>query len=349
MQENSIKVSVIMPVYNSGQYLETAVNSIISQSFKDWELILVDDGSTDGSSEKCDEYASKDSRIVVIHQKNGGICNARNAALYVAKGEYIAFSDHDDEYLPNLLDNVYAYAKKENADIVKFGKKEYVIRNGTVLYEKSFVLPSITYFQKNLSLDLPKLMNRGILECVWDCLFRRELLISNNILFDETFKTGGEDIDFILNILRYVNRISFLNEIYYVHYVREGFSTSGKYNSNIFDSVNYLATKVLSYIKDFGIKTDIPDVEMSYYFMYSYVNTILKYLAHRNCNLSFSEKLDKISTSANNGVLWNHFFAVSSFDMIKRSTKVGLSFYFYKHHFYRTLLIINYIYYKLCR
>ena len=89
MENNKIKVSVIMPVYNSGEYLQTAVDSILSQSLKDIELILVDDGSTDGSSEKCDEYAKKDKRVVVIHQRNGGICNARNAALKIARGEYI--------------------------------------------------------------------------------------------------------------------------------------------------------------------------------------------------------------------------------------------------------------------
>ena len=71
----NIKISVIMPVYNSGVYLETAVNSILDQDVQDMELILVDDGSTDGSSEKCDKYAEKDNRVIVIHQKNGGICN----------------------------------------------------------------------------------------------------------------------------------------------------------------------------------------------------------------------------------------------------------------------------------
>ena len=106
-----------MPVYNSGKYLKTAVGSILNQSLKDIELILVDDGSTDGSSERCDEYAQQDNRIVVIHQKNGGICNARNAALKIARGEYIGFSDHDDEYLPGFLEHAYTEAKKNNADL----------------------------------------------------------------------------------------------------------------------------------------------------------------------------------------------------------------------------------------
>ena len=87
MEKYILKISIIMPVYNSGKYLSTAVDSILNQSFKEIELILVDDGSTDGSSEKCDEYARKDSRVVVIHQKNGGICNARNTALNMAKAK----------------------------------------------------------------------------------------------------------------------------------------------------------------------------------------------------------------------------------------------------------------------
>ena len=121
-----------MPVYNSGEYLKTAVDSILGQSFRDIELILVDDGSTDGSSEHCDEYARKDDRVKVIHQKNRGICNARNAALKIAKGEYIGFSDHDDEYLPGFLENAYKEAVANNADLVKVGKKEFIIKDGIV-------------------------------------------------------------------------------------------------------------------------------------------------------------------------------------------------------------------------
>ena len=135
--ENKIKVSVIMPVYNSGEYLQTAVDSILSQSLKDIELILVDDGSTDGSSEKCEEYAKKDKRVVVIHQRNGGICNARNAALKIARGEYIGFSDHDDEYLPGLLEDNYKLCITQNLDFVKFCKKWDVVEDGKVIERHS--------------------------------------------------------------------------------------------------------------------------------------------------------------------------------------------------------------------
>ena len=147
--ENKIKVSVIMPVYNSGEYLQTAVDSILSQSLKDIELILVDDGSTDGSSEKCDEYAKKDKRVVVIHQKNGGICNARNAALNIARGEYIGFSDHDDEYLPGLLEDNYKLCITQNLDFVKFCKKWDIVEDGKVIERHSNII--ITLLEINLA------------------------------------------------------------------------------------------------------------------------------------------------------------------------------------------------------
>ena len=163
--ENKIKVSVIMPVYNSGEYLQTAVDSILSQSLKDIELILVDDGSTDGSSEKCDEYAKKDKRVVVIHQKNGGICNARNAALKIARGEYIGFSDHDDEYVPGYLEHAYNDAILNNADLVKVGKREYIILGGKVLRTKQSNLPSRVYHQEDIKKEYFDLVNSDELDC----------------------------------------------------------------------------------------------------------------------------------------------------------------------------------------
>ena len=90
------KLSVIVPVYNVKKYLIECLNSILSQTFTDFELILVNDGSTDNCGEICDKYASQDSRVVVIHKENGGLSSARNAGLFVSKGKYVAFIDSDD-------------------------------------------------------------------------------------------------------------------------------------------------------------------------------------------------------------------------------------------------------------
>lgn len=188
MEKYISKISIIMPVYNSGKYLSTAVDSILNQSFKEIELILVDDGSTDGSSEKCDEYARKDSRVVVIHQKNGGICNARNTALKMAKGEYIGFCDHDDEYLPGYLEKAYQVAMEYYADFIKVGKKELIIREGTVIRTKKSNLPFYVYNREGIKKNYFKLVNSDEMDCLWDALFKRSILDKYDIKLNEIFE-----------------------------------------------------------------------------------------------------------------------------------------------------------------
>ena len=111
-------ISVILPVFNMEKYIDRCVNSVIGQSFSDWELILVDDGSTDGSGNICDEYAKKDSRIRVIHKKNGGVASARQIGTDEAEGKYSIHCDADDWIDSNMLENMYSEAQKEDADIV---------------------------------------------------------------------------------------------------------------------------------------------------------------------------------------------------------------------------------------
>ena len=90
------KISVIVPVYNGGKWIEQCINGVLSQTYKEWELIVVDDGSNDGSEHMCDIWAQKDNRFLVFHQNNGGVSNARNNGYKVASGEYIYFLDADD-------------------------------------------------------------------------------------------------------------------------------------------------------------------------------------------------------------------------------------------------------------
>ena len=97
MEMTTPVLSIIVPVYNVEKYLARCIDSILAQTFTDFELILVDDGSTDNSGEICDEYAGKDPRIIVIHKENGGVSSARNHGLDIARGEYITFVDSDDQ------------------------------------------------------------------------------------------------------------------------------------------------------------------------------------------------------------------------------------------------------------
>ncbi|UKK50386.1 glycosyltransferase [Prevotella sp. E13-17] len=112
------KISIISPVYNVEKYICRCVDSIIAQTFTDWELILVDDGSPDTSGTICDQYASQDSRIRVIHKQNGGVSAARQTGLDASQGEYVIHADPDDWVEPTMLEELYANAKAEDADIV---------------------------------------------------------------------------------------------------------------------------------------------------------------------------------------------------------------------------------------
>ena len=113
-------VSVVIPVYNVEKYLAECVDSVMNQSYSDYEIILVDDGATDSSGQMCDAYALRDSRIRVIHQANGGLSAARNTGLDAAQGEYIYFLDSDDYIELHSLADLIALAQKENADVVFF-------------------------------------------------------------------------------------------------------------------------------------------------------------------------------------------------------------------------------------
>ena len=118
MSVMSETISVIIPVYNVEKYLNKCVDSVISQTYKDLQIILVDDGSTDRSSKICDEYAKADTRISVIHKQNGGLSSARNAGMEIVEGDYITFLDSDDYVSPTVYEELYKIIKSQDSDSI---------------------------------------------------------------------------------------------------------------------------------------------------------------------------------------------------------------------------------------
>ena len=229
LAESSTKVSVIIPVYNSYAYLEKCVQSILDQGFNGCEFILIDDGSTDGSSELCDRLATAHHEIKVIHQKNRGICEARNVGIRQATGEYIAFSDHDDLVKQGFLEDNYKLAILHSADVVKFGRESIVIDvegKKKSIHTRRF--PARILDEDDIKKDFLKLRFGETMNCVWDGLFKRDFLVSNCLEFDPAFRMGGEDIAFCSKCYAVANRIVFSDKVYYEHYIREGYSTSTK-------------------------------------------------------------------------------------------------------------------------
>ena len=205
-------ISIIVPVYNAEKTLNRCVDSILNQTIQDWELLLIDDGSTDRSGELCDKYAAKDQRIKVVHKKNGGVSSARNLGLDHAKGEWITFCDSDDFVYPNWLKN-YVDNISEGIDLVcqafecdktlvyKFKDKRHFgltykgsVQNAILLLDKDYIV--------------------GYL---WVKLFKRSILESNKLRFDTRFNFW-EDQEFCFRYFSYIKNIVCTEEIGYFYY-----------------------------------------------------------------------------------------------------------------------------------
>ncbi len=340
------KISVIMPVYNSGIYLRTAVDSILSQSMSDFELILVDDGSTDGSSLVCNEYSKEDNRVKVLHQSNKGICEARNAALKVAKGEFIAFSDHDDEYLPNLLNDTYKFAKKNDLDVVKFGHR-------AISYKKNKKVKSTIYnsetavYLKNLSASVFSLYNKGVLTCVWDGLFKKAFLDKNEVRFDPIYKTGGEDIEFVFHLISFSPRLGVLSTVYYNHYIRFGFSTSTLYKKENVETLFVTCHKINDYLGFLDIKEVVKKerVEFVLFFFRIFLSPLFYYLSFSNGSYKKSEEYIRRSCEE----LPIVFFSIPFTKILSKNFKIGVLLFLYKNKLWRICSFFSYLNRKLNR
>ena len=173
-------ISVIVPVYNVAQYLSQCVSSILSQDYGDLEVILIDDGSTDASGEICDQYAAKDSRVRVIHQKNGGAAAAKNAGLRLASGDYLAFADSDDYLEPGAYGFLMKTLLETNADAVQGSFREVYRNRAEEQHIQEETLEGYDYL-----LRFPKDFSCALL---WNKLYRREI-------FDGVFFKEGHKID----------------------------------------------------------------------------------------------------------------------------------------------------------
>lgn len=197
-------ISVIVPSYNSQATLEKCLESIIVQSFSNFELILVDDGSIDASGALCDLYAGKDPRIKVVHKKNGGVSSARNAGLDIAHGEYVCFADSDDVVAPDWLSNFIKYSSEFPESLI--------VEN--VRIEE----PDRTYhcYQKSGMIDIATFWSMGNWGYSVNKIYRRSLIEDNAIRFDETIKLYEDEL-FIARYCSQVNSVFIVDEVGYCY------------------------------------------------------------------------------------------------------------------------------------
>ena len=210
-------ISIIIPIYKVEDYLEFCLNSIIVQSYKNVEIILIDDGSPDRCPEICDEFAKKDCRVLVRHKVNGGVSDARNVGLLNAHGEYIAFIDPDDFVDENYIELLYKQALVDNADIVACDYTR-VVQSQFKNFEND--KNNIVYMDKYKSLkNAYKNTLHGFEFVLWGKLFRRSLFTKSKVLFP--IGRVHEDIFTIYKLFYYAKSITYISRKLYFYRKRE--------------------------------------------------------------------------------------------------------------------------------
>ena len=230
------KVSIIVPIYNVEMYIEKCLETLVNQTLKDIEIILVNDGSKDGSAEIAKKYLEKyPEKIIYLEKENGGLSDSRNYGLPHAKGEYIAFLDSDDYVEKNMYEEMYKLAKKENSDMVQCNFYwEYPDKNKKEIAEVK------EYTGKKEMLEKTRVE-------AWNKLIKREILVKNpEIRFPKGLRY--EDVEFTYKLVPYVEKVSILNKPF-IHYIQRKNSISNTQNERtkeIFDVLD----NVIKYYKE---------------------------------------------------------------------------------------------------
>ena len=221
-------ISIIVPVYNVEKYLEKCVNSIVNQTYKNLEIILVDDGATDSSGKLCDKLAKIDNRIKVYHKENGGLSDARNYGVERATGDYIGFVDSDDYIDSEMYGKLYEAIKKENVDVAECNLKIIYPDREELFTEQNYynVCTKQEYLKEYLKIE--KIFGSA---CV--------RLIKSDITKKLKFPVGKlyEDTYYAYDLIEKVDRYVIMNNPYYNYLMRENSITNTKFNPRIFDLI----------------------------------------------------------------------------------------------------------------
>lgn len=205
-------ISIVVPVYNVENYILKCLNSLIKQNYKQIEIILVDDGSTDESGKICDEFKEKDDRIRVFHKKNGGLSSARNYGIKKAKGDIVAFVDSDDYVKDVFVLDLYRGMQASNADIVICGYNNEKPKNETISGKEA----TIRLLTKQENIDIIS----------WNKLYKKKLFTDNNIFFPEGKK--HEDTLTTYKLMSKAKKVTYIDESLYIYVERKGSITASE-------------------------------------------------------------------------------------------------------------------------
>ena len=299
MQNNGIKISVIMPVYNVEKYLDKAIKSVLVETLTDFELILVNDGSTDKSKEICEKYVNLDERVKLINQENMGAHLARNNALKIALGDYVCFFDSDDYVDKDMLSDMYSLAIKNKSDLIISGfnidtyynRDEYIVQKYipyTSNNENIECFNDKTAFRKIAY----KNFDRNMFYPPWNKLYKTSYLKNNNIEFPITYR---DDFPFVLSVIKDINNVTYTKNIYYNFVRQRSESETQKYVEKLYEKREEEHDYMMTLYKYWDMLDDEPSVEM---ISRRYIDRLIECMVNLyndECKLDKAEKNEKIN------------------------------------------------------
>lgn len=235
------KISIIIPVYNAEDKLHRCLDSVLKQSYKDIEVIIINDGSTDGSLSICESYKSKDNRVIIIDKKNAGVSAARNSGLRIATGKYIQFVDSDDFVNENMSERLVEKIKENDSDVVICGYHRIEKNRVTDKFSKETTISEICDFKDKFS----EIFKGALFNVPWNKLYKREKI-------KEYFKENlciGEDLLFNLSYFLYCDKIKIIEDCLYNYDVLNEDSLASKYNKELFEMELMLYKEVRKFFK----------------------------------------------------------------------------------------------------
>lgn len=310
-------ITIIVPVYNAEKTLNRCIESILSQTFQDWELLLIDDGSTDISAEICDEYAAKDQRIRIFHKKNGGVSSARNLGLDYAKGEWVVFVDADDFVKKPYLIHLLEHSQKHADLVISYAE----IHNGNDI--KKELYPSKLVDNTNFeSIFIENDMHWHT--SPWSKLYKRCIIEKHHLRFCEGMHIG-EDAVFLYSYMLYSNKIYISPDTDYCYFAYIPGSLTKRVNSLASETLAYNQIRVIveSLISQKSIKNPIALNNVNW-LIASYQRRILNALYHNKI-----QKQTRLSILRNTD--WNYYIK----HIYSNSPKEKLLIALLKKHFYK--------------
>lgn len=261
---DNICVSVVVPVYNVEKYLDRCISSIVNQTYRNLEIILVDDGSQDSSPGMCDAWAEKDSRIKVIHKKNEGAGFARNSGMEIASGDYLCFFDSDDCIAPDTVEKACCLAQKEKPDIVIFGAA-VVDQQGNVIGKRIPTSQQYSYHGDAVrTVVLPDLIdgnhNKSLINnlslSLWSCIFSMELIRRSKWKLVSEREYVSEDSYSLMALYSQINSVVLLPETLYSYYMTTG-SLSHSYKEDMHQRLKVFYGKCIELANELNYSDEV--------------------------------------------------------------------------------------------